>query len=93
MKYMLTLLINGSSSLTYTWRIGEPGQQVKGYNSQENANQPYVSFVPERSGNWTIEVVVRDEAGWQNSSSISFQVNNFEPVPILNIDALKDRKW
>jgi len=79
----------GSSSLTYTWRIGEPGQQVKGYNSQENANQPYVSFVPEKSGNWTIEVVVRDEAGWQNSSSTSFQVNNFEPVPILNIDALR----
>ena len=80
---------SGSSSLTYTWRIGEPGQQVKGYNSHENANQPYVSFVPERSGNWTIEVVVRDEAGWQNSSSISFVVNNFEPVPILNIDALR----
>ena len=33
--------------------------------------------------------MVRDEAGWQNSSSISFQVNNFEPVPILNIDALR----
>ena len=78
-----------SSSLTYTWRIGEPGKQVKGYNSHENVNQPYVSFVPERSGNWTIEVVVRDEAGWQNSSSISFNVNNFEPVPILNIDALR----
>ena len=80
---------NGSSSLSYTWKIGEPGQQVKGYNSQENANQPYVSFVPEKSGNWTIEVVVRDEAGWQNSTSISFQVNNFKPVPMLNIDALK----
>ena len=80
---------SGSSSLTYTWRIGEPGQQIKGYNSHENANQPYVSFVPEKSGNWTIEVVVRDEAGWQNSSSIYFQVNNFEPVPILNIDALR----
>ena len=80
---------SGSSSLSYTWRIGEPGQQVKGYNSQENANQPYVSFIPERSGLWTIDVVVRDESGWQNSSSISFQVNNFEPVPILNIDALR----
>ena len=80
---------SGSSSLTYTWRIGEPGQQVKAYNSQEIANQPYVSFIPERSGNWTIEVAVRDEAGWQNSSSISFQVNNFKPVPILKIDALR----
>ena len=63
---------DSSSDLTYTWRIGEPEQQVKGYNTQENANQPYVSFVPEKSGNWSIEVVVRDEAGWQNSSSVLF---------------------
>ena len=80
---------NGSGNLSYTWKIGEPGQQMKGYISESDDKKPYVSFVPEISGNWTIEVVVRDNAGWQNSSSIIFHVSNFEPVPLLNIDSLR----
>ena len=75
-----------SGDLTYIWSYSSPGQEYRGISPQESSSS--VSIYPETAGSWSVRVEVRDEAGWANTSEISFNVTNYLPVAKLTIDSL-----
>lgn len=77
--------IGGENRLT--WTLVEPDGSRRAVAESEYVSQSIISIHPPFSGTWTVELLVRDTAGWLTVSESQFLVTNIPPVVKVEIDS------
>ena len=77
--------IGGENRLT--WTLVEPDGSRRAVADSEYVSQSIISIHPPFSGTWTVELLVRDTAGWLTVSEAQFLVTNLPPVVKVEIDS------
>ncbi len=70
-----------------TWTLVLPDNSRRALLSSEQVSESLITLNPEISGTWSIELLVRDSAGWLSHSSINFTVENVAPVVMVELDS------
>ncbi|RJU82581.1 MAG: hypothetical protein DWC09_01890 [Candidatus Poseidoniales archaeon] len=77
--------IGGENRLT--WTLVEPDGTRRAVAESEYVSQSIISIHPPFSGMWTVELLVRDTAGWLTVTDTQFLVTNVAPVVKVEIDS------
>ena len=70
-----------------TWTLVEPDGTRRAVADSEYVSQSIISIHPPFSGTWTVELLVRDTAGWLTVSESQFSVSNLAPEVKVEIDS------
>ena len=77
--------IGGENRLT--WTLVEPDGTRRAVAEDEYVSGSIISIHPPYSGVWTVELLVRDTAGWLTVSDSQFTVTNIAPTVKVEIDS------
>ena len=77
--------IGGENRLT--WTLVEPDGTRRAVAEDEYVSDSIISIHPPFSGVWTVELLVRDTAGWLTVSDSQFTVTNMAPLVKVEIDS------
>lgn len=77
--------IGGENRLT--WTLVEPDGTRRAVAEGEYVSDSIISIHPPFSGIWTVELLVRDTAGWLTVSNSQFTVTNIAPAVKVEIDS------
>ena len=77
--------IGGENALT--WTLVEPDGTRRAVAESEYLSHSIISIHPPFSGTWTVELLVRDTAGWLTVSESQFLVTNLAPEVKVEIDS------
>ena len=70
-----------------TWTLLLPDGSRRALLPIEFVSENLISVKPDMAGTWSVELLVRDTAGWLVHSSIDFEVYNLVPVIQLELDS------
>ena len=70
-----------------TWTLILPDDSRRALLAHEQVSDTLISLQPEMPGTWSVELLVRDSAGWLAHSSIEFEVYNLAPVIQIELDS------
>jgi len=70
-----------------TWTLVLPDNSRRALFSSEQISESVITLNPEVSGIWSVELLVRDTAGWLSHFSINFTVENVAPVAMVELDS------
>jgi hypothetical protein len=70
-----------------TWTLVEPDGTRRAVAEDEYVSGSIISIHPPYSGVWTVELLVRDTAGWLTVSDSQFTVTNIAPTVKVEIDS------
>ena len=70
-----------------TWTLVMPDNSRRALVSSEQISESLITLNPEISGTWSVELLVRDTAGWLSHFSINFTVENVAPVAMVELDS------
>ena len=77
--------VGGENALT--WTLVEPDGTRRAVAESEYVSHSIISIHPPFSGTWTVELLVRDTAGWLTVSESQFLVANLAPEVKVEIDS------
>ena len=70
-----------------TWTLVLPDESRRALQSNEQISDSLITLNPKMPGIWSVELLVRDTAGWLSHSSIEFEVDNIAPFAIVESDS------
>ena len=70
-----------------TWTLLLPDGSRRALLPNEFMSENLISVKPDLAGTWSVELLVRDTAGWLVHSSIDFEVYNLVPIIQLELDS------
>tara|TARA_B110001452_G_C15233269_1_gene427056 strand:- start:1365 stop:2900 length:1536 start_codon:yes stop_codon:yes gene_type:complete len=70
-----------------TWNLILPDGSRRAVQSHEKISDTLISLQPDLPGIWTVDLSVRDSAGWLTRSTLEFEVYNIAPVLQLELDS------
>ena len=70
-----------------TWNLILPDDSRRALLSHEKISDTLISLQPDLPGIWTVDLSVRDSAGWLTRSTLEFEVYNIAPVLQLELDS------
>jgi len=74
------------SQLSLTWTITDPSGDSRGLLEEESYHNSTIELVLDQSGDWDVQILVRDSANFLVIKNITISVENVIPVIDLNID-------
>lgn len=70
-----------------TWTLVLPDESRRALLSEEQVSESLITLGPKIPGIWSVELLVRDTAGWLSHSSINFTVLNGPPLAMVELDS------
>ena len=70
-----------------TWTLVLPDESRRALLPSEQISESLITLNPQIPGIWSVELLVRDTAGWLSHSSVEFNVDNIAPVAIVELDS------
>ena len=70
-----------------TWTLVLPDESRRALTADEQSSESLITLNPDMPGIWSVELLVRDTAGWLSHSSIDFSVLNVRPVIKVELDS------
>ena len=70
-----------------TWTLLLPDGSRRALLPNELVSDDLISVKPDAAGTWSVELLVRDTAGWLVHSSIDFEVYNLVPIIQIELDS------
>ncbi len=70
-----------------TWTLVLPDESRRALSEDEQFSESLITLEPEISGMWSVELLVRDTAGWLSHSSVDFAVMNLPPSAVIESDS------
>ena len=70
-----------------TWTLSLPDGSRRALLPTEQVSDNLISLQPMMAGSWSVELLVRDTAGWLVHSSLEFEVYNRVPIIQLELDS------
>ena len=70
-----------------TWTLVLPDDTRRALLSSEQISESLITLNPQIPGIWSVELLVRDTAGWLSHSSVEFTVENIAPLAMVELDS------
>ena len=76
------------SPLSLTWTITDPQGSSRGLLNEESYHNSTIELTFDQSGNWDVQILVRDSANFIVVENLTISVENVVPIINLNLDGL-----